>query len=546
MTPEHSTQHAADTAAGAMSRGDDARGQARLTPEFPGRLWLLLGSGVYAALLVFIRGRPSLTGDAGVFVSVAGRLLHGDRLYVNVIDNKDPLFYYSHAGALAVLGWRGPFLLDIVWVAIAAASIALLLRSIGASRLTSAVGFVAYPLLLTGEWYYADYTQLAPLAFAPLIGWLWMRGRCALAGALLGLGVLFEVNLALVLASAPLALLLVGLPTSSVRGQLARSAAGLGAVLATAAAILAVLGELHGYLKGLVANISYSRDVLSALKHRTGIIGHLQIAGGGTGGPLHFAIFVIAFAMVGLLAVRTLRRAARAPRLAVGPAVPVRPSARVVLAALFLSSALATVITLALTAVWAHHDQMLAYPGVMLIAFATVAFAGRVAERFRTGVACLTAVVGIALLGGASAPADGPISTWLHGGHSKSAEVLERAAQDRFPALREITFAHLGMNDEEGVAAFLPSKFELACPIIGQYLFSPDLPSVLRCIRDAKPLLVLVTPTFMPMAQAPAAWNQFVAEGSSLLSQAYQRVATQQNGRGLIEVWALRGGAAGR
>lgn len=67
---------------------------------------LAAGGVVYAALLVFLRGRPSLDLDAGVFLSVAGRLLHGDHLYSQVWDNKDPLFFYTDAAALWAGGWR--------------------------------------------------------------------------------------------------------------------------------------------------------------------------------------------------------------------------------------------------------------------------------------------------------------------------------------------------------------------------------------------------------------------------------------------------------
>ncbi len=225
----------------------------------------------------------------------------------DVLDDKDPLFFYSHAAALAVLGRRGPFLLDVVWLTVAAASTVLLLRAIGASWLTTAVGFVAYPLLLTGAWYYSDYSMLAGLAFAPLIGWLWISGRFALAGALFGVGLLFKVNLALVLASAPLAFLLLRLPAGSVRVQVARAAAGFGAVVAAAAAILALRGELHGYLENLINNVAYSRNVLRATGHLTGIIGHIKVAAGATGKPVHFAVVAAAFLVTGLLAIRTLR-----------------------------------------------------------------------------------------------------------------------------------------------------------------------------------------------------------------------------------------------
>ena len=32
--------------------------------------------------------------DRGIFVSIAERLLAGDKLYVDVWENKDPIFYY--------------------------------------------------------------------------------------------------------------------------------------------------------------------------------------------------------------------------------------------------------------------------------------------------------------------------------------------------------------------------------------------------------------------------------------------------------------------
>ena len=86
--------------------------------------------------LVLLRGEPSVASDQGVFLSVAARILDGDHLYSEVVDNKDPLFFYTYAGALWVGGWRGPFLLDAIWVGLAGVSVALLARAIGAPRST--------------------------------------------------------------------------------------------------------------------------------------------------------------------------------------------------------------------------------------------------------------------------------------------------------------------------------------------------------------------------------------------------------------------------
>ncbi|HEV7529978.1 MAG TPA: hypothetical protein VGO29_13870 [Solirubrobacteraceae bacterium] len=515
------------------------------------RLCLLLcGSVAYAALLVLLRGRPSLKSDAGVFLSVAGSLLHGDRLYVGVIDNKDPLFFYAHAASLEVFGWTGPFLLDVLWIAIAAGSTLLLLRAIGASWLTAALGFLTYPLLLTGAWYLSGYSLLAALSFAPLIGWLWIRDRFVLAGALLGVGMLFKVNLALVLASVPVTMLV--LHPRGARAQVAKALGGLGLVAAVAALALALRGELDGYLKNFKDNISYSHEVLRATGNMTGVPGHIKVAAGAAskpvhfaglpvGKPLHLAVIAAAFLVAGFFAIRTLRER---------PATcepTSRFSATRVLAALFLCSTVTTAVTLALTAAWSPHDQMLALPGVMLIAFVAAKAAPAVIDPPRAAAVCVAAALGVVVLGGtAAAPfaREGGVGYWFDSARSETANLLERAAASRFPKIGKVTFAHLGQNDEEGVAAFLDGRFSLACPAIAQYVFTPHLDSVLRCVSAKRPQLILVTQKLQFVSGAPAQWNQFVARGSRLLAQNYQRVSARNTPSGSASVWALAGEAS--
>ena len=60
----------------------------------------------YAAVLVFLRGRPTTNGDGGIFLSVTAALRHGYTLYSGVWDNKPPLFYYGGAlGAMRILAF---------------------------------------------------------------------------------------------------------------------------------------------------------------------------------------------------------------------------------------------------------------------------------------------------------------------------------------------------------------------------------------------------------------------------------------------------------
>ncbi len=48
---------------------------------------------------------PQPNGDYGFFTAVAERLVAGDRLYVDIWDNKDPFVFYSIAVARAAGIW---------------------------------------------------------------------------------------------------------------------------------------------------------------------------------------------------------------------------------------------------------------------------------------------------------------------------------------------------------------------------------------------------------------------------------------------------------
>jgi hypothetical protein len=92
---------------------------------------------------------PSTFGDHGTYASVAERLIAGDRLYVDVWDNKDPLFYY----ALALGRLVSPLAdvaLEILWVVGAGVAVLVLALSAGADRRLS-VGAGLGAMWLRGE-----------------------------------------------------------------------------------------------------------------------------------------------------------------------------------------------------------------------------------------------------------------------------------------------------------------------------------------------------------------------------------------------------------
>ena len=135
------------------------------------RLWsavAVAGTLSVAVLLSALRVQPQVWGDPGVWLSVGARLLDGDRLYADVFDNKDPLFFYSYAAALWIGGVRGPFVLEVLWLAVAALGMALALRTLRAGTLAMVAGATVYPLALTASWYVPGATMVPALVSVAL------------------------------------------------------------------------------------------------------------------------------------------------------------------------------------------------------------------------------------------------------------------------------------------------------------------------------------------------------------------------------------------
>ena len=109
-------------------------------------------------------------------------MLDGDQLYAEIFENKDPLFFYTYAGALWVGGWRGPFLLDAIWVGLAGVCRAAPPSSgLLARRSSRASSCTPSPWRAGGTSWASPCSGRSRLVlFAP---WLWLRGRFAASGA---------------------------------------------------------------------------------------------------------------------------------------------------------------------------------------------------------------------------------------------------------------------------------------------------------------------------------------------------------------------------
>jgi hypothetical protein len=480
----------------------------------------VLATLVAAVFLAALRVTPQTWGDPGVWLSVAARLLDGDRLYVDVFDNKDPFFFYSYAFALWIAGVRGPFALEVVWLAAGTAGLAMALRALRVGTLAMVTGSAVFPLALTASWYLPGATIVPAIAIAPVALWLWARGSTAMAGAFVVVSMLFKLNLGLVVAAPLLALLLVDAGSVSRRRRAIEGLCGVVVAVFATALLLAVRGELHPYLDTIAYNVHYSDAGVGG----GGIRAHVDVVHDFFAGSGKWQLPGASIATLSLIVV-TLGGWTR-----LGPVFRR-------LSAVALATMAAAFVTLAMTAIFAVHLQLLAYP----ISLACATFVVAVQRVLKP----LAVVAAFACIGLAARASLGQldmsaltVQTWTRAPVSVPGSALESTRARFFPRDPRVPYAVFGRNTEDGHAAFVASSMDLRCRYFHQYPFYRDtqLRETINCARREKPKLILVTTSFYdPMPGFPV-WQSFVAETRDLLRVRYELVTKQ----GMSEVWRLR------
>jgi hypothetical protein len=467
---------------------------------------------------------PSTFGDHGTYVSVAERLLSGDRLYVDVWDNKDPLFYY----ALAIGRLVSPLadvILEVLWVLGAGVSVLVLARAAGARRgLALVAGLGATPLLLTGPAYESGMTHLPGLALLLAAVACAVRARWVAAGVLVGLLLLTKLILAPVVAGA---LLVVALHRRSTGGPsgLARAVVGAVALLAVGIGAMWLRGELPGWLENFRLNADYAEGELAASQYGP-VIGHLLRAfpedGRGAGMVTVATLVVVLLAIPRSWRPRGSDTASPVPDAApnTAPDTPSRSISPAVLWDLVVVSLALGLVVIAATATWPHHAQTLSAPGGFAVAL--------VATRLSDRVTHWRAVAVVLLTGYLTAGALHPYFT-LTAARSvpTNLQLLQRDSPDSvvLDALPQVrTYARAGSNDATAHAVGL-GHLQLVCPRFHQYSLEPA--AILDLTADCLPRAdaLIVDDTVRPEAGEPG-WNAYVARVRALVATGYDCVRT--------------------
>lgn len=435
--------------------------------------------------LTVSRAIPYRDGDRGVFASMAERIVAGDRLYVDVWDNKEPLFYLTLALGRLVSPYMD-VVLELAWIAIGALAAYAIARSHGIPwRMAVLLGWAATPLILTGGAYSAGFTHLPGTALLLASYALLIRGRLMLTGALLPVIGAFKI-LALPLALAILAVAVLGRRDA----RWSRYVIGASAATAVLAAILAVRGELGGFLTLVRTNMTYSQADL-ADAYRVPIWSHLE--------PVLQGSTVATIALITLILALTWRSSTGATR---------------GLWWTTLATLVAAAVVVAITGLWPHHAQLFFFSAVL----AAVLLMSTVPDLRGVSISAVVALLAVTVvLSGAPSLRDSADSLLSAPTRWRDLDRTAMASEALLAVARPgDSYARLGKNTDDSHAQGL-RDLRLVCYQFLQYPYDPpaNLSRIPECLPSAD--FVLVDPTFA-LEEGRPIWNTLVTESEQRLA----------------------------
>ncbi len=434
-------------------------------------------------IYTFARAIPLRDGDRGVFTSMAERIVAGDTLYVDVWDNKEPLFFLTLAAGRTI----SPLMdvaLEMLWLVLSSMAIYHITKSQSPSRVLSVfTGFVATPLILTGSVYYAGFSHLpATAVFLGLTAFAMTR-NFFLAGLLIPVLAgykIITVPLALVAIGVTLAFVGIDKIKPVIYGALAGS--GLLSLL------LVIRGEFQGFVDLVLSNIGYSQSSISDA-YDIPIWKHIE--------PVFTSAIMTTVAAIAVIALITML---------------VSQTKGNELFWITVLTTTAAFVVIAITGLWPHHGQIFAGPAAIAAALLAITFADKFHDTWK--IAALVFLISGLLAGMPS------IRTIIDSSLSARERLqdLTRVAEPT-QALLAIadsgTYHRLGKNTDDSHALGL-RNFDLGCYQFVQYTY--DLPETLEYIPTCLPSVdYLIVDKGFVLEKGRDRWNTFVQQSEAVI-----------------------------
>lgn len=441
---------------------------------------------------------PNLREDRGIFVSVAERLLAGDTLYLDVWDNKDPLFYYTIALGRLVSPHMD-ILLELLWLFTAGTAATMIARWRGCgNRVAVFSGFVLTPIILTGGMYIAGMTHLPGIAVALMATAVVLFRRYVVAGVLLAVLAYLKIVMLPVAFVMVVAVVLLNRQWAG----LVRVAAGFGLATGLMALVLQMRGELFPYLRSLVLNVSYSQGTQDVGELQSSADHLLRVV------SLPLLLTLVTFFIGRIILFKARRKGQAAASLSL--------TART-LRVCHLWALCTGLAVLATTGMWHHHGQVLYAAAVLLAVDLVWYLQGHLIDK--PGVAVVSFLCFSLLLSGTAGP-------WKY---YESVMTMDESVADLIEPSPEALsilsiapqgdYARVGQNYDGG-HAFGLSKWNLMCAKFHQYPFDSwqHLQETVECLRGAD--VILVDASAVPVS-GQEKWNAYLEQVNALLDAEY-------------------------
>jgi hypothetical protein len=410
--------------------------------------------------------------DAGVFDAIFYQMSLGRKLYRDVFDIKDPLFFHGYAAFRELFGISGPMLWETVLTLLTVAVLFRIAWRVGLSAGPSLLAVLTYCAFYFNPAIYQPlHTYHQALFFLLLALALALEDRPLPAGVAAALALWSKATLVTFL---PAVLVAVALPAyrrreGGVVQRLARFVLGGSASSAVVVLVLAALGELRGYGDVLRANFAYTDLISTALNWHNDPVGRLRAV---VGVPM-LVILGLALGVIAVAGARALVELRR-PR---GEGDPDQPhdGARSAIGVLAVALGCFAGCGLILRqAAWFNHYFAALAPGAFFTAIGLPLAWRRLPLPGRATVSAWASGV---LLAGAAVtgffPANGisyhAPSCPFSRGDVPDAELARCVRAIPFASPPGRTFAMVGPNSNDSPVASLPPEFVLGCRLFFQF-----------------------------------------------------------------------------
>ena len=469
---------------------------------------------IFSLVVTLSRIEFSLEEDMGIFITVSSLLNRGYRLYQDVTDIKDPLFFYSIAIVIKAFGLKAAFMLDAVWVTVSAIFGFKLLREYKFPKYICLLSSVIFILTLTGVNYDVLRTQLPAICLLLIGLYLFLKQNYTFSGAFFALMILYKLPFAIFILMPIIIICLNGEKFKKRMRLIAFGLAGFVSTLFSVWTIMLIRGEFQGYLEMIQENFHYASVYQTVVGQADGVLGHIIVWNKNSLGIIPTGCFILYLA----IKIFTEKNSKDSE--------------------FYLFSLLLTCCTTAFllsTALWPHHLQVLsvinvvALPAIITRRLKTkttpkrkiLQLESRGIKRFLGKSSKVVSIVFLLLVVIANGFSLSKVDFAHFKNHQFNQNPTEIAILSGISNAKssEFSFARLGANDDSGYGAFLNPNARFTCKrtaITGGETVD-IIHNYLKCIKEVPDYLV-VSPAFNGLSNRKGVYQDYFMEANKIFT----------------------------